>query len=169
MTQGRCGSLVLHRGGRSPPASCRRNRRFSVRGTTRKVFRVASNLSAIRRARDWLGAGQRHPLKARKFIFLTWLTGSGPRIQTLKKPVNRSVDRCRDGVQEIKAERAGNEHCWWSGLQDWLHPSFNRITLPAIIDKLCGNHHNLSNQITVVTGNRRIEHDLCGIPVPKAA
>ena len=33
-TRGRCGSLHLHRGGLSPPTSCRRNRRFSAHGTT---------------------------------------------------------------------------------------------------------------------------------------
>ena len=33
MTRGRCGSLHLHRGGLSPPTSCRRNRRYSPSGT----------------------------------------------------------------------------------------------------------------------------------------
>ena len=35
MTRGRCGSLHLHRGGLSPPTSCRRNRRLSESGTKR--------------------------------------------------------------------------------------------------------------------------------------
>src|SRR5215813_8618908 len=35
------------------------------------------------------------------------------------EPVHRRVDRRRDGVQEIKAERVGNEHCRRSVLHGW--------------------------------------------------
>src|SRR5882724_2727976 len=35
------------------------------------------------------------------------------------EPVNRCIDRCRDGVQEIEAERVGNKNCRRSVLHDW--------------------------------------------------
>src|ERR1700730_11006677 len=35
------------------------------------------------------------------------------------EPVNRRIDRCRDGVREIKAERVGDENCRRSVLHDW--------------------------------------------------
>src|SRR5258708_34829091 len=35
------------------------------------------------------------------------------------EPVNRRIDRCRAGVQEIEAERVGDENCRRSVLHDW--------------------------------------------------
>ena len=35
------------------------------------------------------------------------------------QPVKRCIDRCRDGVQEIEAERVGNKNCRQSVLHDW--------------------------------------------------
>src|SRR5262245_49636934 len=35
------------------------------------------------------------------------------------EPVHRCIDRRRDGVQEIKAERVGDEHCRRSVLHGW--------------------------------------------------
>src|SRR5262245_47764886 len=42
MTRGRCGSLHLHRGGLSPPTSCRCNRRFSGKGTATETGKGTS-------------------------------------------------------------------------------------------------------------------------------
>ena len=45
---------------------------------------------------------------------------SQPRDETVAavKPINRPVERRRDGVQEIEAERVGNEICRRSGRHD---------------------------------------------------
>src|SRR5580693_10506546 len=60
---------------------------------------------------------------------------------TAVEPVNGCIGRCRDRVQEIEAERVGNENCRRSVLHDW--PSSkpakgsNRITCQTLVDKLC--------------------------------
>jgi hypothetical protein len=56
------------------------------------------------------------------------------------EPVNRCIDWCRDGVQEIEAERVGNKNCRRSTLHDWppsQAKSSNRITCQTALDKLC--------------------------------
>src|SRR5215469_8341698 len=70
------------------------------------------------------------------------------------EPVNWFIDRCRDGIQEIEAERVGDENCRRSVLHDWP-PSkqvkeVSRITYQTAIDKLCCVRHNLSNAIELV-------------------
>ena len=66
------------------------------------------------------------------------------------EPVNWSIDRRRDGIQEIEAERVGDEYRRRSALHDWP-PAFrkrakgsNRITCQAVVDKLRAVGHNLS-------------------------
>jgi hypothetical protein len=56
------------------------------------------------------------------------------------EPVNRRIDRRRDGVQEIEAERVGDKDCWLSVLHDWsLRGRAQSLTCQVIIDKLCGD------------------------------
>ena len=74
------------------------------------------------------------------------------------EPVNRRIDRCRDGVQEIEAERVGDENCRRSVLHDWP-PSkqakeVSRITYQTAIDKLWFARHNLPNAIELVMSRR---------------
>ena len=64
------------------------------------------------------------------------------------EPVNRCIDRCRDGIQEIEAERVGNENGRRSALHDWppkQATSSNRITGIKALDKLWDDFHNLSS------------------------
>src|SRR5215471_6652307 len=76
------------------------------------------------------------------------------------EPVNRCIDRCRDGVEEIEAERVGDENCRRSVLHDWP-PSkqakeVSRITYQTAIDKLCCARHNLSSSIELVMKRRSL-------------
>src|SRR5258705_762650 len=71
--------------------------------------------------------------------------------------VNRCIDRCRDGIQEIEAERVGNENCRRSALHDRppkQATSSNRITSITSLDKLCDGFHNLSNTTEQVMNRR---------------
>src|SRR5258708_4518246 len=73
------------------------------------------------------------------------------------EPVNRCIDRCRDGIQEIEAERVGNENCRRSALHDRppkQATSSNRITSITSLDKLCDGFHNLSNTTEQVMNRR---------------
>jgi len=70
------------------------------------------------------------------------------------EPVNWFIDRYRDGIQEIEAERVGDKNCRRSVLHDWP-PSkqakeLSRITYQTAIDKLCCARHNLSSAIELV-------------------
>ena len=64
------------------------------------------------------------------------------------EPVDRSVDRRRDGIQKIEAERVGDESSGRSVLHDWppskQEKGSNRITCQTPIDKLCNADNNLS-------------------------
>src|SRR5215469_13534974 len=57
---------------------------------------------------------------------------------TAVEPVDRSIDRRRDGVQEIKTERVGDKNCRRSVFHDWPTgcESSKRITGQAVLDKL---------------------------------
>src|SRR5262249_52879940 len=74
------------------------------------------------------------------------------------EPVNRGIDRCRDGVQKVEAERVGDENCRRSVLHDWP-PSkqakeVSRITYQTAIDKLWSTRHNLPIAIKLVMSRR---------------
>ena len=44
------------------------------------------------------------------------------------EPIDGSIDRRRDGVQKIKAERVGDKNCRRSVFHDWPREGSNRIT-----------------------------------------
>ena len=72
---------------------------------------------------------------------------------TAVEPVDRSVDRRRDGIQKIEAERVGDENSGRSLLHDWPQAGkgSNRITGQALVDKLWTSGHNLSSCYEEVT------------------
>ncbi len=85
------------------------------------------------------------------------------------EPVNRCIDRCRDGVQEIEAERVGDKNCRRSVLHDWP-PSkqakeVSRITYQTAIDKLCFARHNLSSAIELVMSRRSLDLGSSGMVI----
>jgi hypothetical protein len=45
-------------------------------------------------------------------------------------PINGCIDRRRDGVQEIEAERVGNEYCRSSVLHDWPTEADQKLQSP---------------------------------------
>jgi len=47
MTRGRCGSLLLHRSGLSPPTSCRCNRRTPFLAQGRSLRRCSDSVSYL--------------------------------------------------------------------------------------------------------------------------
>src|ERR1700728_4730901 len=44
------------------------------------------------------------------------------------EPIHRCIHRCRDGVQEIEAERGGDKNCRRFVFHDWPRRGSNRIT-----------------------------------------
>jgi hypothetical protein len=55
-----------------------------------------------------------------------------------------SGSSCRNGVQEIKAERVADKNCRWSVWHDWAFKGSNFITSQIALDKLHAIH-NLSS------------------------
>jgi len=45
------------------------------------------------------------------------------------EPVDRRVDRCRDGVQKVQTERVGDKNCRWSVLHDWPRSTRQKVPI----------------------------------------